>query len=84
VSCLHYLGRQDGYTNGWISGYEVYTSTDGTNWGTAAATGAWAATGAEQRACFSARTARYIRLRALSEVSGNPWAATAELNVEGF
>jgi glucose/arabinose dehydrogenase len=84
VSCLHYLGRQDGYTNGWISGYEVYTSTDGTNWGTAAATGAWAATGAEQRACFSARTARYIRLRALSEVAGNPWAATAELNVEGF
>jgi endo-alpha-N-acetylgalactosaminidase len=84
VSCLDYLGRQDGYQNGWIAGYEVYTSTDGTNWGTAAATGSWAATGAEKRACFTARTARYVRLRALTDVGGNPWASAAELNVEGF
>jgi glucose/arabinose dehydrogenase len=84
VTCLHYLGRQDGTPNGWISGFEVYTSTDGTSWGQPAVTGGWAATGAEKRACFSARTARYVRLRGLSEQGGNPWASAAELNVEGF
>jgi hypothetical protein len=84
VTCLHYLGRQDGWLNGWVAGYEVYTSTDGTNWGSPAATGNWAASGAEKRACFGSRTARYLRLKALSEVNGNPWASAAELNVEGF
>jgi glucose/arabinose dehydrogenase len=83
VTCLHYLPRQDGWPNGRIAGYEVHTSADGTNWGTVAASGTWT-TGGENRACFSARSARFVRLRALSEVNGNPWAAAAELNVEGF
>jgi len=80
VSCLYYLPRTDG-DNGKIANYEVYTSLDGTTWGTAAATGTWVKTIAEESACFSARTARYVRLRALSEVNGNPWTSAAELNV---
>jgi glucose/arabinose dehydrogenase len=84
VNCLHYLGRQDGWANGRIAGYEVYTSTDGTAWGTAAAAGTWGGSNAEMRACFSARSARYVRLRARSEVNGGAWAAAGELNVEGY
>ena len=45
VSGLRYLPRQDGGSgavNGRIGQYEVYVSTDGTNWGTAVATGAFA------------------------------------------
>ncbi|MGC5019341.1 discoidin domain-containing protein [Micromonospora sp. DT47] len=79
VSCLYYLPRQDS-TNGRIARYEVYTSTTGTSW-TVAATGTWRNTSAEQTSCFSARPARYVRLRALSEVSGRPWTSAAELGV---
>jgi len=80
VTCLYYLPRQT-QTNGRIGNYEVYTSTDGTTWGTAAKTGTFANSTVEQSACFSGRTARYVRLRALSEVNGNPWSSAAELNV---
>nr|BFE71322.1 hypothetical protein GCM10020092_046230 [Actinoplanes digitatis] len=82
VSCVYYRPRQNS-ANGRIADYEVYTSTDGTNWGTPAATGTWLNNTAEQNACFSARTARYIRLRALSEVAGKPWTSAAEIGVIG-
>jgi endo-alpha-N-acetylgalactosaminidase len=82
VSCLYYLPRQSG-ANGRIANFEVYTSTDGSTWGTAAKTGIWTNTSAEESACFTARNARYVRLRALSEVNGNAWTSAAELNVAG-
>jgi glucose/arabinose dehydrogenase/PKD repeat protein len=80
VSCVYYLPRQDAAT-GRIAQYEVYTSTDGTAWGSPAASGTWPNTTAEQTACFSARSARYLRVRALSEVEGGPWTSIAELGV---
>ncbi|WP_406447751.1 beta-galactosidase [Streptomyces sp. NBC_00876] len=80
VSCLYYLPRQDG-ANGRIADYEVYTSKDGTTWGNPVATGTWTNTSAEQKACFTPVRAHYIRLRALSEVSGNPFTTAAEINV---
>ena len=40
VSCVFYQPRPD-HSNGRIGDYEVHTSTDGTTWGTAAATGTW-------------------------------------------
>jgi glucose/arabinose dehydrogenase/PKD repeat protein len=80
VSCVYYLPRQES-PNGRIAGYEVYTSMDGVAWGAPATTGTWPNTAAEQSACFEARTARYVRLRALSEVAGRPWTSIAELNV---
>jgi glucose/arabinose dehydrogenase/PKD repeat protein len=82
VSCLYQQPRRDAQ-NGRIARYEVYTSLDGTTWGAAAASGTWPNASGEQTACFPARTARYVRLRALSEVNGNPWTAVAELRVAG-
>ncbi|WP_250306514.1 beta-galactosidase [Streptomyces sp. A 4/2] len=80
VSCLYYLPRQDG-ANGRIATYEVYTSKDGATWGNPVATGTWTNTSAEQKACFTPVGAHYIRLRALSEVNGNPYTSAAEINV---
>ncbi|WP_018347880.1 endo-alpha-N-acetylgalactosaminidase family protein [Longispora albida] len=82
VSCLYYLPRQTG-TNGRIANYEVYVSADGTNWGTAAATGTWTNAATEQSACVTGRTGRYVKLRTLTEVNGGAWTSVAELNVSG-
>ena len=79
VSTVYYLPRQS-QANGRIANYEVHTSTDGTTW-TTAASGTFPNTTVEQAVTFTARQARHIRLRALSEVNGNPWTAVAELNV---
>ena len=80
ISCVYYLPRQDS-RNGRIAKYEIYTSADGTAWGTAAATGTWPDSAAEQTVCFPQRTGRYVRLRALSEVGGQPHTSAAELRV---
>lgn len=80
VSALHYLPRQT-QSNGRIAYYQVFTSADGTAWTTAAPSGTFTDTAAQQTASFPARTARYVRLRATSEVTGNPWTSVAELNV---
>ncbi|MER7762750.1 endo-alpha-N-acetylgalactosaminidase family protein [Streptomyces sp. NPDC097619] len=80
VSGLLYLPRQD-QSNGRVAGYEVYTSTDGTTWGAPAASGTFPDTAARQRVAFAPRDARYLRLRATSEVDGNPWTSVAELDV---
>ncbi|WP_456246320.1 discoidin domain-containing protein [Longispora urticae] len=79
-----YLPRQGGGTgavNGRISNYEVYVSTDGTTWGTPVATGTFADDATEKQITFTPKAGRYLRLRALSEVNGNPWTSAAELTV---
>ena len=80
---FRYLPRQDETMNGWISRYELYVSADGTNWGTPAVTGTFAINSAEKEITFAPKTGQFIRLRALSEVSGNPWASMAEIDVLG-
>lgn len=80
VSALHYLPRQT-QSNGRIADYQVLTSTDGVTWGAAAASGTFTNTTAQQDVAFTARTARYVKLKATREVSGNPWTAVAELNI---
>ncbi|BBH70357.1 hypothetical protein ACTI_70420 [Actinoplanes sp. OR16] len=82
VSCLYQRPRQNS-VNGRIARYEVYTSTDAVNWGTPAASGTWPNVIGEQNACFSARTARYVRLRALSEATGKPWTSISEIRIAG-
>ena len=94
LSAFQYLPRQDGCGNGWIQQYEVYVSTDGADWGTAVAIGSFSY-GTLSTRCpgagvpsaiqvnFNAVTGQYIRLRALSEINGNPWTAAAEINVLG-
>lgn len=77
-----YLPRQDAGTNGTIAGYEIYTSSDGVNWGTAAATGTWSTSGKTERVVtFTARNARFVRLKTLSSISSGAWASAAEINV---
>jgi hypothetical protein len=79
VSGLSYLPRQDAGVNGGIANYEVYVSTDGTSWGTPVATGTFDSSKAEKIVRFPAKTGRYLRLRALSEINGNQWTSAAEI-----
>ncbi|MEV7725291.1 endo-alpha-N-acetylgalactosaminidase family protein [Streptomyces sp. NPDC087917] len=80
VSALHALPRPT-QSNGRIADYQVFTSTDGTTWGAAAATGTFTDTAAQQDAAFAPRAARYVRLKVTREVNGNPWTSLAELNI---
>src|SRR5205807_8093183 len=43
IDGLRYVPRQDGRTNGTIADYQFYVSDDGITWGTAVATGTFAA-----------------------------------------
>jgi PKD repeat protein/lysophospholipase L1-like esterase len=81
ISGFRYLPRQDGSTTGRIAQYEFYVSTDGTTWGTPVAAGTLANLATSQQVLFTAKTGRYVRLRALSEVSGQPYTSVAELDV---
>ena len=54
------------------------------DWGTAVATGTFATNNTLKTVNFTAATGRYVRFRALTEVSGNPWTSCAELNVIGI
>ncbi len=74
-----YLPRQDGVSNGKITHFEFYLSTDGVNWGAPISAGVFPNSSAIQQITFSKQPARYIRLRALGEVNGQPATAVAEL-----
>ena len=83
VTAVTYLGRQDGNENGLVKQYEIYVSTDGKNWGTAAASGTFAKTTALQVAKLKTATAaRYIKFVAKSEVNGNAWTCAAEIGIQ--
>ena len=84
VAGFRYLPRQDGSSYGDIRDYEFYVSADGSNWGSPVTSGTLITSttdAAEKLVTFPVVNARYVRLRALTEVSGNPWAVAAELNV---
>ncbi|UNK70814.1 family 20 glycosylhydrolase [Microbacterium sp. H1-D42] len=90
VCGLVYTGRSStgsGGANGRIGEYEVYASTDVATidgvWGEPVSSGAFANTGDAQIAGFPAQSARYLKLVALSEVNGNPWATVGELAAAG-
>jgi F5/8 type C domain/Divergent InlB B-repeat domain len=76
-----YVPRQDGVPNGWIGQYEFYVSTDGVNWGSPVAGGTFANDATNKQVSFAPTTGQYVRLRALSEVNGNPWTTMAELQL---
>ncbi len=76
-----YLPRQD-MANGRIARYEIYACEDGNAWGKPLAVGQWPDSQDRQTVLFAAGVrARYIRLVAISEVHGNPFASVAELDV---
>jgi len=78
-----YLPRQDNNDNGKIKQYEFYVSSDGNTW-TLVSSGLLVTTAGDsslKTMLFSATQGRYVRLREISELNGNPWAAMAELNM---
>ncbi|HCT79880.1 MAG TPA: phospholipase C, phosphocholine-specific, partial [Micromonosporaceae bacterium] len=84
VTGLSYVPRSTG-VNGRIGQYEIYVSADGTNWGTALATGTFADSAATKQVSWTGRAARYVRLRALTEAGNRgPWTSAAEVTILGF
>ncbi|MFI6674019.1 family 20 glycosylhydrolase [Kribbella sp. NPDC050470] len=69
-------------TNGRIADYEIYLSSDGTNWGEPVAKGTFANSPDAKWVPIAATTARYLRLVQLSEASGNPFGTAAEITVD--
>jgi hypothetical protein len=87
-----YVPRRDGCDNGTIAQYEFYVSADGVSWGSPVAAGSFhygttsfpcggAAALPAQTVYFSTATGRFVRLRALTEVTLKAWTSVAELNV---
>jgi hypothetical protein len=83
IDGFRYLPRQDGTKNGNIGQYEFYVSTDRCNWGDPVATGVFGNDSTEKEVSFAPKTGEFIRLRALTEVNGNPWTSMAEINILG-
>jgi len=96
LTAFQYLPRQDGSACGWIKDYAFYVSSDGVNWGTVVATGAFnygnlstncpgpgASAPPALQIAFPPTSGQYIRLVAVDELHGNPWTSVAELNVLG-
>lgn len=83
ISKFTYLPRQDG-ENGRIKNFELYISNDTLDWGPVVKTGQFVNTSAPQTIVLdTSKSGRYFRIRALSEVNGNPWASAAELSLVG-
>ncbi len=83
ISDFTYLPRQDG-ENGRIKNYKLYISKQANQWGLTTATGNFTNTAAPQKIALDPPVVgRYLKLVAVSEVNGNPWASAAELSVTG-
>lgn len=81
IKGFSYLPRQ-GSQNGRIGRFDFYASGDGKNWGERLASGIWPDSSARQTVKFDRPVkARFIRLRALSEVTGAFYASAAEVDV---
>ncbi|KAG5988412.1 hypothetical protein E4U54_004669 [Claviceps lovelessii] len=81
VNGLSAMPRQDQNNHGMIASHDVAVSTDNKNW-EVVAVGTWYDGDADVRyANFETRTARYVRLRATSEVNGKPWTSLSEIKV---
>jgi beta-galactosidase len=82
VSGLKYLARQDN-SNGRIAEYEIYVSSNGSDWGSAVKQGKFQDSDKLQLAKFAKPVkCKFIKLRAVSEIKNNKWASAAEINVE--
>ena len=81
INGFQYLPRQDLSTVGHIGNYEFYVSLDGITWGSPVASGTFASSMVEKLVIFTATSARFVRLKALSEVNGGTATCVAELNI---
>ena len=68
--------------NGCIKDYEIYVSNDNKTWGEPVAKGSFEKTAKLQKVMFGKPVkARYVRLRALNEQSGQDYASGAEFTL---
>lgn len=74
--------RRAANTNGPIKAYTVEVSADGTTY-TKVAEGEWKNVAEQQDVSFEGAQARYVRVTALSSISGTPFAAVAEMGIYG-
>ena len=82
IKGFSYLARQDGSLNGCIKDYEIYVSNDNKNWGEPVAKGSFEKIAKLQKVMFGKPVkARYVRLRALNEQSGQDYASGAEFTL---
>jgi HEAT repeat protein len=80
IAGLTYYPRQDS-ENGRVKEFEIYGSQDGKNWGEPLAKGVWENDALPKTAFIPRATAAFIKLRGLSEVSGQPFMSAAEIEV---
>jgi hypothetical protein len=80
TSALQYVPRQDG-TNGRIKEWEIAVSEDGENWSDPAASGTWENDAAVKTVPLKVGKVRYVRLKGLSSVDGQPFMSAAEIIV---
>lgn len=80
IAGLTYYPRQDS-ENGRVKEFEIYVSQDGKDWGEPVAKGAWENDALPKTAFIPRATAAFIKLRGLSEVSGQPFMSAAEVEV---
>jgi len=83
VRGFRYLARQDSGWNGTIAKCELLVSNDAGGFAAAVATTELVKTRESQEVRCPEVRGRYVMLRALSEVSGGPWASVAEFGVIG-
>ncbi len=83
VTAFTYTVRTDGNANGMVKAYEVYLSLDGKTWGNPVATGEFKNTTAMQVAKLStAKTGRYLKFVAKSEINGKAWTSASEIGIQ--
>lgn len=79
-----YLARQDGGWNGAFATTEFSVSNSPTDFPATAIKATFGKTRTQQSADLKAPVSgRYVRVKVLSEVNGNPWASAAEIGVIG-
>ncbi len=81
VDGLVYVPRQDSPI-GRVKAFEVRLSDDGEHWSAIVANGEWDNDPTYKFVSLPGKTARYVRLRGLSEVNGQPFMSAAELVVD--
>jgi galactose oxidase len=82
VNGLTYLPRQDGSSDGNIGQHQIFLSTDGRDFGSPVALGAYLDDRSEKVTAFETKPAQYVRIVALTEAGGRgPWTSAAEINV---
>lgn len=82
IKGINYLPRQDGNSTGTVKDYEIYISTNGSQWGEPVAKGTFDKGASQKTVTFASPVkGRYIRFMALSAQDGRDYASGSEFEV---